>query len=83
MQDVLEQLQRQLRGIDEAAPARRQALSDLDEQAADLREELRAVDAAIRALAEGDDQVDAVVGEERQAFTRGRISAILGLYPYR
>ena len=78
MQDALEQLQRQLRGIDEAAQARRQALSDLDEQAADLREELRAVDAAIRALAEGDDQVDAVVGEERQAFTRGRISAILG-----
>jgi hypothetical protein len=78
MREALDQLQRQLQGIDEAAPARRLALSDLDEQAANLREELRAADAAIRALADGDDQVEAILGEERRAYTRGRISAILG-----
>ena len=77
MRDTLEELQRQLVGIDEAQPARRLALSELDERGARLREELRGVDAALRALAEGDDQVGAVVGEERQAFTRGRISATL------
>ena len=77
MRRSLEQLQRQLVGIDEARPARRLALSNLDEQGADLREELRSVDAALRALAEGDNQVDTVGGEERRAFTRGRISATL------
>ena len=58
LRDSLELLQRQLVGVDEAQPARRQALSNLDEQSASLREQLRAVDAAIRALAEGDDQVE-------------------------
>ena len=51
LRDSLERLQNQLVGIDEAQPARRQALSDLDEQAARFREELRGVDAAIRARA--------------------------------
>jgi len=77
MRDSLEELQRQLVGIDEAQPARRLALSNLDERAGDLREQLRAIDAALRALTEGDDQADAVAGEERRAFARGRISAIL------
>jgi hypothetical protein len=78
MQETLEQLQRQLVGIDEARPARRAALSGLDDRGAILRDELRAVDAALRALAEGDNQVEVVAGEERRAFTRGRISATLG-----
>lgn len=77
LHDSLERLQRQLVGIDEAQPARRLALNDLDERGANLRQQLRAVDATLRALAEGDDQVDAVVGGERRAYTRGRISAIL------
>jgi hypothetical protein len=77
LRDSLERLQRQLVGIDEAQPARRLALNDLDERGANLRRELRAVDAAMRALTEGDDQVDAVAGGERRAYTRGRISAIL------
>ncbi len=77
MQGTLAQLQRQLVGIDEARPARRAALSDLDDRGTALRDELRAVDAALRGLAEGDNQVDVVDGEERRAFTRGRISATL------
>jgi hypothetical protein len=52
-----------------AQPARRLALSNLGERAGNLREQLRAIDAALRALAEGDDQTDAVAGEQRRAFT--------------
>jgi hypothetical protein len=77
LHDSLERLQRQLVGIDEAQPARRLALNDLDERGASLRQELRGVDGAMRALTEGDDQVNAVAGSERRAYTRGRISAIL------
>lgn len=77
MQSALEQLQRQLAGIDEARPARRTALADLDDRAAGLRDQLRAADAAMHALIEGDGAVETVAGEERRAFTRGRISAIL------
>jgi hypothetical protein len=77
MQSALEQRQRQLSGIDEARPARRTALTELDDRAAGLRDQLRAADAALRELTEGDGAVDAVTGEERRAFTRGRISATL------
>jgi hypothetical protein len=77
LRDSLERLQSQLVGIDQAQPARRRALTGLDERWADLRDQLRGVDAAIRALTEGDAQVEVVIGRERQAFTRGRISATL------
>jgi hypothetical protein len=77
MQHALEGLQRQLVGIDQARPARRSALTSLENRAAELRDQLRAADAALRALSEGDDRTDAVSGEERRAFTRGRISATL------
>jgi Protein of unknown function (DUF3732) len=77
LRDSLERLQRQLVGIDEAQPARRVALGNLDERWADVREQLRGIDAAIRALTEGDNQVEVIIGAERQAFTRGRISATL------
>ena len=77
MQNTLEQLQRQLVGIDEARPARRAALTGLDDRAAAMRDQLRAVDAALRAITEGDNTVETVGAEERRAFTRGRISATL------
>jgi hypothetical protein len=77
MQRALEGLQRQLVGIDQARPARRTALTSLDNRTAELRDQLRSADAALRALTEGDNSVDTVTGEERRAFTRGRISAIL------
>jgi hypothetical protein len=77
MQRALEGLQRQLVGIDQARPARRTALTSLNNRTAELRDQLRAVDAALRALTEGDNSVDTVAGEERRAFTRGRISAVL------
>ena len=68
MRDTLEHQQRQLVGIDEARPARRRARVSSMSKEHDLREELRGVDAALRALAEGDNQVGTVVGEERRAF---------------
>ena len=77
MQLVLSALQGQLDGIEDARPARRAALTGLDSQAAELRDQLRAVDAALRALSQGDSETDIVSGQERRAFTRGRISAIL------
>ena len=77
MQRALEGLQRQLVGIDQARPARRTALTSLDNRTAELRDQLRSADAALRALTEGDNSVGTVTGEERRAFTRGRISAIL------
>lgn len=73
----LEDLRTQLTGLEAAQPTRRSALAKLDEQAAGLREELRALDAAARAVVDGDDSVDAVAEDDRREFTRGRISATL------
>jgi Protein of unknown function (DUF3732) len=77
MQRTLDALQSQLVGIDEARPARRAALTSLDSRAAELRDQLRVADAALRALSEGDSDNDSFSGQERRAFTRGRISATL------
>ena len=77
--DALATLRLQLEGISAAQPARRSALAGLDERAAALREELRVVDAALRALVEGDRAVDSPERDERREFTRGRISAMLGV----
>ena len=77
MRNALDRLQRQLAGVDEAQPGRRTALTRLDDRAANLRDQLRAVDAAMRALAEGDNWIETITDDERRAFTRGRISATL------
>jgi hypothetical protein len=77
MQRALDDLQSQLSGIDEARPARRAALTRLDSRAAELRDQLRAADATLRALSEGDNGTDTLSAAERRAFTRGRISATL------
>jgi hypothetical protein len=77
MRYALRALQGQLDGIEDARPARRAALTGLDSQAAELRDQLRAIDAALRALSQGDSDTDVISGQERRAFTRGRISAIL------
>lgn len=77
MQHALDALQSQLTGIDEARPARRAALTSLDSQTSELRDQLRATDAALRALREGDNDTGTLSGQERRAFTCGRISATL------
>jgi hypothetical protein len=77
MQRALDALQSQLAGIDEARPTRHAALTSLDSRAAELRDRLRATDAALRALSEGDSDTGTMSGQERRAFTRGRISATL------
>jgi chromosome segregation ATPase len=77
MQHALDAPRSQLAGIDDARPTRRAALTRLDSQAAELRDQLRAVDAALRSLSEGDSDTDTLSGQERKAFTRGRISATL------
>jgi predicted nucleic acid-binding Zn-ribbon protein len=73
----LELLQQQLLGIEDARPARRAALAAIEDQIAGTRADLRGVDAALRALVEGDEAIQDTEGEQRRAFTRGRISATL------
>lgn len=77
LRDSLERLSEQLEGVEAARPAKRVALQNLDERATTARDELRAVDGAIRAI----NGTDAVVapGQDlaRRDFVRGRIDAIL------
>lgn len=78
LHDTLDVLRRQLLGVEAARPARRLALVQLDTRSADLRDQLRVVETALRALTQGDEAVDLGADADRREFTRGRISAILG-----
>lgn len=73
----LEQLNNQLNGLDDARPARRHALQALDEEAARVRERLRATDAALRSLTASENANQSLPQAARIDFTRGRISATL------
>ncbi|HET7489624.1 MAG TPA: DUF3732 domain-containing protein [Acidimicrobiales bacterium] len=77
LRESLEALRAQLAGLETVQPTRRLALGKLDDRVAALREELRVVEAAARAVADGDDSVDPTSASERREFTRGRISATL------
>jgi hypothetical protein len=72
-------LRAQLSGIEAARPTRRTALASLESRATQLRDELRSVEAASRALVDGDDVVDVTERDRRLDFTRGRINAMLAV----
>ncbi|GAA1963335.1 DUF3732 domain-containing protein [Catenulispora subtropica] len=74
-------LQAQLANIDATQPARRAAITALDERVADLRARLRAADAAHRSITAGAAVAEQLALDARIAFARGRIHASLQALP--
>ncbi|WP_343240620.1 MULTISPECIES: DUF3732 domain-containing protein [unclassified Streptomyces] len=77
----LRRLSDQLNGIEAARPARRAALTVLDERADDLRGQLRTVEAALRQLTAATSTADQLPQDAARNFMRGRIHAILASLP--
>lgn len=72
---LLPTLPEQLVGVDDARPARRASLTRLDNRVAELRDQLRATDAALRALSQGDNETSPPTvpwPRWRQNWTKGR-----------
>ncbi|RAX48094.1 DUF3732 domain-containing protein [Arthrobacter sp. AQ5-05] len=76
LRNSLESLNRQIGDLSGARPAQRQALTELDTRAESLREQLRALDVALRNLDRGRRVTDEARSDNRD-FTRGRIDATL------
>lgn len=72
----LRNLQQQVGDLTGMRPARRQALTQLDASAEEVREQLRAADMALRNLNRGR-QITVETDADNQSFTRGRIDATL------
>ncbi|MFG3705485.1 DUF3732 domain-containing protein [Micromonospora sp. NPDC047670] len=81
LRQSLVQLSNQLSGVDAARPARRAALQALDEQAAALRNQLRAAEGAIQSLIASQAVTEQLPDTARRDFTRGRIHATLAALP--
>ncbi|WP_097965263.1 DUF3732 domain-containing protein [Streptomyces sp. or20] len=77
----LRQLSSQLSGIEAARPARRAALTALDERSDDLRGQLRTVEAALRQLTAATSAADQLPQDATRNFMRGRIHATLASLP--
>lgn len=78
MRQVLSELRGQLDSVRTARPRREQALRQLQEHTAQLRQNLRGVEGALSTLAEARAaRANARNTAEEQAFTRGRIDAYL------
>jgi len=80
LQRHLRDLRGQLAHLTTVRPARRAALTQLDEGVAAAREGVAAADAALASLAGADNATDQTSGARRD-FTRGRIDAILAHVP--
>lgn len=74
-------LNAQLVSIDAARPARRAALTALDDQAAQLRTRLRTVESALRSITAGNSAVEQLPQDSQRDFTRGRVYATLTALP--
>ncbi|MED7926261.1 DUF3732 domain-containing protein [Nonomuraea sp. LP-02] len=81
LRQSLKRLSEQLSAVNAARPARRAALGALDEQAALLREQLKAAESAIRSLTASQSAADQLPDSARLDFTRGRIHATLTALP--
>ncbi|WP_256804902.1 DUF3732 domain-containing protein [Frankia sp. ACN10a] len=77
LQQSLERLESQLRGVDAARPARRGALQALDTESDSLRAQLRSAEAALQSLASAQTASQQLPDTSRLDFTRGRIHAML------
>ncbi|MEU7839243.1 DUF3732 domain-containing protein [Nonomuraea sp. NPDC049129] len=77
----LKDLNAQLAGVDAARPARRAALTTLDEQASVLRSRLRSIEGALRSLTSSRSATDQLSQDSQHDFTRGRIHATLATLP--
>lgn len=77
----LRSLRTQLAGIDSVRPARRTALTALDEYAADLRVQLRTVESAIRSITASLSVTEQLPQDSQLDFVRGRIHASLAALP--
>lgn len=77
----LRRLREQLTGIEAARPARRTALTALDERADELRAQLRTVEAALRQITAATSAADQLPQDAARNFTRGRIHATLASLP--
>ncbi|WP_225846928.1 DUF3732 domain-containing protein [Streptomyces sp. HPF1205] len=77
----LRRLSEQLTGIESARPARRTALTALDERADELRAQLRTVEAALRQITAATSAADQMPQDAARNFTRGRIHATLASLP--
>ncbi|MGW0182159.1 DUF3732 domain-containing protein [Nocardia sp. NPDC003345] len=77
----LRSLRTQLTGIDAARPARRAALTELEERAAEVRLRLRAVESTLRSISGGQAAADFLPQDSQRDFLRGRIHATLAALP--
>lgn len=78
MHTTLADLRGQLDSVQPVQPRREQALREIEQTAARLREQLRGIEGALSVVAEQRSQQAGLLGQaEAQAYTRGRISAYL------
>ncbi|MGQ4479352.1 DUF3732 domain-containing protein [Streptomyces sp. SAS_276] len=77
----LQHLQNQLEGVEAARPARRAALTALDERADELRTSLRTIDSTLQALVSTSAVTENLADASRRDFMRGRIHASLAALP--
>ena len=77
----LERLQTQLQDVEAARPARRAALTQLDERADELRASLRTIDATLQSLVSARAATEQLADTSRRDFMRGRIHASLAALP--
>ncbi|MFN1190044.1 DUF3732 domain-containing protein [[Kitasatospora] papulosa] len=77
----LVRLQNQLEGVEAARPARRAALTQLDEKADELRAQVRTVENTLQSLMSAGSVTDQLAGTSRRDFMRGRLHASLAALP--
>ncbi|AQT70406.1 DUF3732 domain-containing protein [Streptomyces sp. fd1-xmd] len=81
LHDSLTRLNSQLADVEAARPARRAALTKLDEQADELRSQIRTTDRALQSLAASSAVAERLSDTSRRDFMRGRIHASLAALP--
>ncbi|MEU2772674.1 DUF3732 domain-containing protein [Streptomyces sp. NPDC007162] len=74
-------LQHQLQGVEAARPARRAALTQLDETASELRARIRTVEQTLHSLVSARAVTEQLTDTSRRDFMRGRIHAGLAALP--
>lgn len=81
LHESLHRLHAQLQGVEAAQPARRTALTQLDERAAQLRAQVRELESTLQSLAAASAVADQLADSSSRDFTRGRIHSSLAALP--